>query len=526
MHRRRHVAPALAILALAFSGGATLAVGCSATDQPNDFATGGGGSSSSKGGGLPTTTTGNGGSTSTGSEGGGGGLIIDPDGGMDAQPDVPMNPCGTECGPKELCDTDHLGLDDNCNGQVDEGCPCNSGQAHACFKGDPSYRDAPGCFDGTEKCTELGTWSDCIGGAHATDNCYANDQTACHAIKSVPFADVHLKDGTGTFGTNAVPGSETWTVACPAGVNPCPSVSSPDVYKALQSGEYTVTYTKQVAGDPNPQSCTYPLLVGARGLRVELDWEHDLGSDGVDLDLYVHKPMSTKPWSVASANPDNCMWSNCKVDDFEPPPYSSAPSWFPDVQQNPDDPVNWFLDPVNERNSCYFAPQGVGDDWAAVGLGCHNPRLDLDNITCDPGVLDVNDGDFCAPENINVDFPPKDQWTRVGVHYYSAHGLPYDVHPTVKIFCDGALAAELGPQGYYKGSTSKVTFMPTDAPSSNDDANRFWVVADVLFPKPNQCNVQTCVVRPIFGDDALESPLFMTKTTANASFGPPYAPIP
>src|SRR5206468_3912213 len=47
------------------------------------------------------------------------------DAGMDA-----TDPCAPTCGPVELCDADHLGLDDDCNGVVDEGCACMPGQAH------------------------------------------------------------------------------------------------------------------------------------------------------------------------------------------------------------------------------------------------------------------------------------------------------------------------------------------------------------------------------------------------------------
>ena len=80
------------------------------------------------------------------------------------------NPCGSECGPEELCDGTYAGSDDDCDGIVDEGCPCASGVAQACFKGDPSYRSVDGCFDGSQKCNELGFWGDCIGGvpAHAS----------------------------------------------------------------------------------------------------------------------------------------------------------------------------------------------------------------------------------------------------------------------------------------------------------------------------------------------------------------------
>ena len=51
---------------------------------------------------------------------------------------------------------------------------------------------------------------------------------------------------------------------------------------------------------------------------------------------------------------------------------------------------------------------------------------------------------FCNPENINIDFPDT-KWTRIGVHYFNQMSPEsYDIHPVVKIFCDGDLAAELG----------------------------------------------------------------------------------
>src|SRR5678815_3955563 len=122
----------------------------------------------------------------------------------------------------------------------------------------------------------------------------------------------------------------------------------------------------------------------------------------------------------------------CIRDSFYPPQGPSSPNWFSDPPVMPPDPVNWWLDPTPENNTCYFAPRGVGDLWKSLGMGCHNPRLDLDNINCDAAVTDPNDDQFCAPENINIDYPPVDQWLRIGVHYYSNHELTYDVHPTIK----------------------------------------------------------------------------------------------
>jgi hypothetical protein len=496
-------------LLVAASAGAALANGCSAAGTGGQTATGTGGS----GGTSVTTTSGTGGET----------VIIPPDASFDANEDVVTNPCGSKCGPVELCDPDHLGTDDNCDGLVDEGCGCNPGEAHFCFKGDQSFRGAPGCFDGTELCNEQGHFGDCIGGVHAAppDNCYMTDPNQCHAISAAPFASVHLKDGTGTFSTGALAGTETYTVQCPAGVSQCPVVTSPDTFKPLQSGEYTVTYTKQIAGDPNPRSCTFPLEVGAPGLRVELSWEHNTQDSGVDLDLHLHKPMSTKPWGIQPGVPDDCTWSNCIIDNFANHD-ATAPSWFADWPAMPPTPVNWFNDALHPaNNTCYFDPRGVGKQWSDYGKGCHNPRLDIDNRQCDFKVTDPNNDMFCTPENINVDFPPTGQWMRMGVHYYWNHALTYDVHPRVKVFCNGGLAADLGPQGYYSPE-APVTFEASDGASTG--ANRFWIVADVAFVA-NSCN-QSCVVKPIYSDPTNRTPFFTLDTAAKTQFAPPYPPFP
>ncbi|AKT39689.1 hypothetical protein [Chondromyces crocatus] len=494
--RRRRFIPAILVVLGAAASGAALAVGCSAAGDPSEFTT----SSSS---GLTTTSTG-GGNGGSGGEGGGIDLIPENDGGTDAAPDVFVNPCGTECGPVELCDPDHLGLDDNCNGVVDEGCACVSGQANFCFKGDPSFRGSPGCFDGVQRCTENGDWGPCIGGVHATEMCAEQSTQGCHAITAVPFQDVNLKTGTGTFSSNAV--TETWTVACPPGVSPCPSVtgSNPtDDFKPLQSGEYTVTYTKTVAGGA-PESCTYPLFVGAKGLRVELEWQNDNGLYGADIDLYLHQPNNTQPWKIGG-NANSCGYGNCTIGNI-----SSIPNWFP-PGNTPPDPVNWYLDPIPEQNTCYYAPRNAGQAWAARGQGCHSPRLDIDNISCTASESNPNSSSFCAPENINIDYPPVDEWFRVGVHYFS--GTP-NIRPRVKIYCNGALSADLGPQGFY--SPERPLIFPAAGSTT-----LFWLAADVRF-KDGECDNSTCEVVPLYMDNTTREPYLTTRSVVEANFGPPY----
>ncbi|MEZ4438386.1 MAG: hypothetical protein R3B72_04825 [Polyangiaceae bacterium] len=489
---------AMVVTPLLWAAVAPSGCGVDATQKPDDGGTGG------KGGSGTGTT-----SSSGGSGDGGETLSFGGNGsGGDGFGGNFMNPCDSSCGDTELCDGIHAGLDDDCDGQVDEGCNCSAGAAQSCFKGDPASINEPGCFPGTMKCTELGIWGPCVGGVHDTDNC-ADMSQGCHPIQSAPFVTADLKNGTGTFSNDAI--SETFTVACPPGVSPCPAPNG-NLFQPLQSGEYTVTYDKTTANGMD--QCTFPLFVGAPGLRVELQWEWDpnLGSDTVDLDLHVHKPMDTTPWGGSAGNAVDCAYNNCTAFNCG---LGLGPAWFNGVA--PPDPVQWYLDPVFENNTCYFGPKGNGAEWQGFGLGCHNPRLDIDNVFCDPTVTDPQNGSFCNPENINIDFPPKNQWTRIGVHYYSEHSQTYPVHPVVKVFCDGQLAAELGNQGFYSPE-APITFNATDG------STRFWLVADVLFPD-DECNVG-CVVEPLYIDPVAKTPILTTTDIVTQSYGPPYPPIP
>jgi hypothetical protein len=504
----------------------------------------------------------------TKSDGGTGGGIDLGDGGDagDAIDESIVNPCGSKCGPMELCDEPHIGLDDNCNYVVDEGCPCTPGAVHWCFKGDPSFRNTPGCYDGSMTCSEIGVWGDCLGGVHATptDNCFANNPS-CHAITAIPGAKVDLKPGTGTFSASAVPGSEKYTVACPTGVSQCPTVVPLASYTPIQSGEYTVTYSKMVAGNSNPQVCSFPLIVGARGLRVELSWEHPAatGVSGVDLDLHVHQPPCTTdgdpctgaadccstsctagvcgpgacqhngatcttggqccsgactggacaaapiaPWSILGA-PQDCTWSSCTISSIKTDP-TIVPHWFPDSSAQPA-PCNWDVQTSAQSsdNTCYDDPRGAGALWQSVDMGCHNPRSDIDNRQCDISLTDPSDPNWCGPENVNVDYPPAKKWFRVGVHYYRSYQLGYDVHPEIKIFCDGALSADLGPHSFYSPE-APVTFSSGDAPGIGT-GNRFWLAADVAFVS-DACGQASCVVQPLYADPVNKTPLFAVDT--------------
>src|SRR6185369_920401 len=124
---------------------------------------------------------------------------------------------------------------------------------------------------------------------------------------------------------------------------------------------------------------------------------------------------------------------------------------------------------------------------------------------------------FCAPENINLDFPPDKQWMRIGVHYYDVHGQTYSVHPHVKIFCNSVLAAELGPNGYYSPE-APVTFQPSDG-AALPFSNRFWLVADVAFKSGGMCSNDGCVVQPLYADPVTKTPFLTTASVLSSTLG-------
>lgn len=505
--------------------------GGTATDPPTDTV-GGGGTSGENAGGVSGSEPGgnepggneSGGDGGDSGEGSGGSVSLGGQGGQGGSSVIP-NACKSSCGPVELCDPEHLGYDDNCNGVVDEGCDCLPGQSHWCFRGDPANRFAGACQDGVERCNELGQWELCLGGKHALngpENCL-NANKDCVDIKASPFSKIKLKDGTAKFSKNADPGSESYKVTCPSGIPNCPGVtsatSSNATFQPLQSGEYGVTYSKTVDGVP--QTCNYALFIGTEGLRVELTWDN-LGTEGApgaakgpDLDLHLHRPNTLTPWGFSNGSSDDCYYGNCRIEHFngnEEPFGKKAINWFGDTSA----PHNW-----SKNTSCYNVPVS-GGQWAALKQGCHNPRLDTDTFSCDANIVDPNNADFCAPENINLDEPPDDAWFRVGVHYNSLCS-PKDTHPVLTVYCDGGQVARIGSdkqnnQLIPSGFATPVTFAPSDC------EKKFWVAADIHVKK-TECALQ-CTVHPIHANAANKTPLFFTPDNAAKNFGPPYPTNP
>ncbi|NIR36444.1 MAG: hypothetical protein GWN73_11275, partial [Actinobacteria bacterium] len=147
------------------------------------------------------------------------------DGGMD--PDGGGEPM-RECADSETCDN---GLDDDCDGVVEEGCTCTPGETAVCFSGNPAGRNVGQCGDGTMLCEgsfEFGEWGPCEGEsleqpemcdvAGLDEDCDGAANEDCECVEGDPPLPCGTDEGECVAGVqNCVLGSRT---ACEGATGP------------------------------------------------------------------------------------------------------------------------------------------------------------------------------------------------------------------------------------------------------------------------------------------------------------------
>ncbi len=104
----------------------------------------------------------------------------------------------------ETCD----GVDNNCNGQTDEGCNCINGQTQSCYTGDPATKNVGPCHGGTQTCAN-GNWGTCSGQVLPKSETCNNIDDDCDGTKD------DGNPGGGAACTTGLPG------ICSAGTKTC-----------------------------------------------------------------------------------------------------------------------------------------------------------------------------------------------------------------------------------------------------------------------------------------------------------------
>jgi hypothetical protein len=224
------------------------------------------------------------------------------------------------------------------------------------------------------------------------------------------------------------------------------------VYPAFGlSGDYLVQGEWDLDG--THYVCTQKVQVRAPGIRAELCWDSVGGSEatnpaGNDIDLHLARlqnaPCTPAGWDSTCMDED-CYYANTNPTDWG---YAASPN---------------------------AACNGWSSRTTVTGGTCSNPRLDLDNISCDKTDLDPTDSvNFCSPENINLDDPNDGDRFAVAVNDYGNNAGSPEAHPHVNVYCNGERVLSVG----YNPLTGQTSFPLLKVPGQ-DNTGDFWEVAVV-----------------------------------------------
>ena len=248
--------------------------------------------------------------------------------------------------------------------------------------------------------------------------------------------------------------------------------SGPKIYPAFAlSGDYLAKGSFLI--NNTLHECTVRVEVRAPGIRAEACWSPMPN----DIDLHVARLQG------ANCSGSGHGWfSTCRGDDAGDDCYYSSSTGCTGFGSSPS--------PWGYVRSQFATCHGWGSSRDAFSE-CDNPRLDRDNISCDPFATDPSGAGFfpfCAAENINIDNPKHGDRFVVGAHAYSISGT---VLPHINIYCNGERRLSLG----YDPTTGQD--FPKMKVSGADSGGDFWEATVVEALVDGGGVLTDCVVTPI-----------------------------
>ena len=153
-------------------------------------------------------------------------------------------------GAEERCN----GLDDDCNGQVDEECECTPQETQSCFSGAPGSQGTGVCTAGEQTCQVRGTWGRCEGMQRSTaERCDGKDNDCDGRVDENLVQQCGTREGGCDFGEQRCVDGE-W--------GECTIPSAPDLEE--ECGDEQDNDCDGVAEEGCP--CTFPGATGEEGV--------------------------------------------------------------------------------------------------------------------------------------------------------------------------------------------------------------------------------------------------------------------